>query len=78
MANTTHNPNVHVFLLSGRSSFTSNTSAVRHGLGCSTNIHFIHSGLHQRPKFFFFLFLLSYNGEHDACVYGIVAIALWY
>jgi len=29
--------------------------AARHGLGCSTNIHFIHSGPPKGPEFFFFL-----------------------
>ena len=36
------------------SNFTSNAIALGCGLGCSTNIHFIHSGLLQRPEFFFF------------------------
>ena len=33
-------------------------TAVRHGLGCSTNILFIHSGLLRRLEFFFFLVVL--------------------
>ena len=32
---------------------------VRHGLGCFTNIHFIHSGLLRRPEFFSFFFFIS-------------------
>ena len=45
----------------GRSSFTSNATAIRHSLGCSTNKHFIHSGLLRRLKLFFFFFFFLYN-----------------
>ena len=51
----------------GRSSVTSNAIVVRHGLGCSTNIHFIHSGPLRRPEFFFFFpsTLVCFMGSKD-------------
>ena len=40
-----------------------NATAVRHGLGCSTNIHFIHSGLLRRLEF---LLLLAQPSKHGS------------
>jgi hypothetical protein len=52
-----------------KSSFTSNATAVRHGLGCSMNKHSIHSGLLRRPEFFFFFYKrVSYSWS----------LAVWY
>ena len=65
----------HVWEMANRwSSFTSNSIALGRGLGCSTNIHSIHSGQLWIPEFFFFFFFQS---GYVPCMFSVV-IGTWH